>query len=61
MTITAEDKSKAYGAALPALTFTYAGLVNGDLTVAVKKKGLKAGVATVPTVPLYEATSVTPE
>jgi gliding motility-associated-like protein len=30
LTITAEDKSKTYGEANPALTFTYAGLVNGD-------------------------------
>ena len=31
LTITAEDKSKLYGAAMPALTFSYSGLVNGDL------------------------------
>src|SRR5207237_7728246 len=30
LTITAADKSKAYGAALPALTFTASGFVNGD-------------------------------
>jgi len=30
LTVTAEDKTKAYGAALPELTVTYAGLVNGD-------------------------------
>ncbi len=30
VTITAEDKSKPYGAALPALTVSYTGLVNGD-------------------------------
>ena len=30
LTITAEDKSKLYGAAVPALTYTYTGLVNGD-------------------------------
>ena len=30
MTITADDKSKVYGAADPALTYTVAGLVNGD-------------------------------
>jgi uncharacterized repeat protein (TIGR03803 family) len=30
LTITAESKSKVYGAALPLFTFTYAGLVNGD-------------------------------
>jgi RHS repeat-associated protein len=30
LTITADNESKIYGAALPALTVTYAGLVNGD-------------------------------
>src|SRR5207247_1469273 len=30
LTITADDQTKAYGAALPALTASYAGLVNGD-------------------------------
>jgi hypothetical protein len=30
LTITAEDKSKDYGAALPVLTVSYSGLVNGD-------------------------------
>src|SRR5262249_28837228 len=30
LTVTADNKSKIYGAALPALTFTIAGFVNGD-------------------------------
>ncbi|MCY3019520.1 MAG: MBG domain-containing protein [Planctomycetota bacterium] len=30
LTVTADAKSKVYGAALPALTYTYTGLVNGD-------------------------------
>src|SRR5438105_847338 len=30
LTITADSKTKAYGASLPALTASYAGLVNGD-------------------------------
>src|SRR5207244_2224186 len=30
LTITADDKSKVYGAALPALTASYSGFVNGD-------------------------------
>jgi gliding motility-associated-like protein len=34
LTITAENKNKNYGAALPSLTFTYTGLVNGDLATA---------------------------
>ena len=31
LTITAEDKSKLYGAAVPVLTYTYTGLVSGDV------------------------------
>src|SRR6185503_13605022 len=30
LTITADNKNKVYGAALPALTATYSGFVNGD-------------------------------
>ena len=30
LTVTANNLSKVYGAALPALTYTYSGLVNGD-------------------------------
>src|SRR5207244_6769679 len=30
LTIRADDKSKVYGAALPALTASYSGFVNGD-------------------------------
>src|SRR5437763_3199646 len=30
LSITADDKSKVYGAALPALTASYSGFVNGD-------------------------------
>src|SRR6266852_343095 len=30
LTITADDQTKVYGAALPALTVSYSGLVNGD-------------------------------
>ena len=33
LTITADDKSKVYGEANPALTYTYTGLVNGDTEV----------------------------
>src|SRR5204862_11363 len=40
LTITADSKTKAYGAALPALTASYAGLVNGDTP---------ASLATAPT------------
>ncbi|PZV82154.1 gliding motility-associated-like protein [Algoriphagus aquaeductus] len=36
VTITADDKSKTYGEANPALTFTYNGLVNGDTQVATE-------------------------
>ena len=40
LTITADDKSKVYGAALPALTASYSGFVNGDTA---------ASLATAPT------------
>ncbi|WP_245812783.1 MBG domain-containing protein, partial [Belliella buryatensis] len=36
VTITAVDKDKVYGSENPALTFTYAGLVNGDTKVATE-------------------------
>ncbi len=35
LTVTAENKTKAYGAALPTLTATYSGFVNGDTTASV--------------------------
>src|SRR5439155_27090399 len=41
LTVTAEDKSKTYGAANPALTVTYAGFVNGNTA---------ASLTTAPTV-----------
>uniref|UniRef100_UPI003593F311 MBG domain-containing protein n=1 Tax=Aquiflexum sp. TaxID=1872584 RepID=UPI003593F311 len=44
LTITAEDKSKVYGEANPALTFNYTGLVNGDTQAAIEP-----GIATTAT------------
>ncbi|TSD66272.1 T9SS type B sorting domain-containing protein [Inquilinus sp. KBS0705] len=38
LTITADGKTKVYGAALPALTVTYNGFVNGDKDIATKPK-----------------------
>ena len=35
LTITANDQTKAYGAALPALTASYSGFVNGDTDVSL--------------------------
>jgi len=35
LTITAQDKSKVYGAALPALTAAYSGFVNGDTSASL--------------------------
>src|SRR5581483_565527 len=35
LTVTADNKSKAYGAALPALTASYSGFVNGDTAAAL--------------------------
>ncbi|MBK7132252.1 MAG: hypothetical protein IPH69_05320 [Bacteroidales bacterium] len=48
LTITADSKSKNYGAALPALTFTYAGLVNGDLAPATLPTVTTAATAASP-------------
>ena len=51
--MTADSLSKVYGAALPALTYTYSGLVNGD-TARVFTGGLAtagdggSGVGTYP-------------
>src|SRR5207237_8535141 len=35
LTITADDKSKAYGAVLPALTVSHSGFVNGDTSASL--------------------------
>src|SRR5207245_8288039 len=35
LTITADDKTKVYGAALPALTASYSGFVNGDTSASL--------------------------
>ena len=39
LTITADDKSKVYGAALPALTASYSGFVNGDTVASLDHAG----------------------
>jgi hypothetical protein len=44
--ITADNKSKAYGAALPTLTISYTGLVNGDLASATLPTISTTGLAT---------------
>jgi len=43
LTITADNKTKAYGGSLPALTVSYAGFVNGDTSASL---GTQATVAT---------------
>ena len=40
LTVTADAKSKVYGAALPALTANYSGFVNGDTAANLKRKPL---------------------
>src|SRR5207245_6113326 len=35
LTITADDKTKVYGAALPVLTASYSGFVNGDTSASL--------------------------
>ena len=46
LTITADDKSKVYGAALPPLTSTFAGLVNGDTYASLTTPALLNTTAT---------------
>ena len=38
LTITADNQSKAYGAALPGLTVSYSGLVNGDTAASLRPR-----------------------
>jgi hypothetical protein len=47
LTITADSKSKRYGAELPALTASYAGFVNGDSAVDLTKSAVLTTPATV--------------
>jgi CSLREA domain-containing protein len=46
LTITSDNKSKVYGAALPALTASYAGLVNGDTSASLTAQPTLATTAT---------------
>ncbi|WP_332913919.1 MBG domain-containing protein [Algoriphagus boritolerans] len=48
LTITADDQSKIYGEANPALTFTYDGLVNGDTGAAVEPSLATTATASSP-------------
>ena len=48
LTITAEDKSKLYGAAVPALTYTYSGLVNGDAAPSTTPSIITTALASSP-------------
>jgi hypothetical protein len=46
LTITADDKSKVYGAPLPALTASYSGFVNGDTAASLTTASTLATTAT---------------
>jgi hypothetical protein len=46
LTITADDKSKVYGAALPTLTASYSGFVNGDTAASLTTQPMLATTAT---------------
>ena len=48
ITITADDKTKDYGAALPTLSVSYSGLVNGDSAPATPPSISTTGLATSP-------------
>ncbi|RYE20786.1 MAG: hypothetical protein EOP51_17095, partial [Sphingobacteriales bacterium] len=62
LTVTADDKTKVYGAALPAFTLTYAGFVNGDtfakLTTAPKASTTATIASSVKTYPITLAGGV---
>src|SRR5207253_3778509 len=45
LSITAVDKTKVYGAALPTLTVSYAGLVNADTAASLTTQPTKIGRA----------------
>ena len=47
LTITADSKSKAYGASLPALTASYSGFVNGDTSASLTTQPTLSTTATV--------------
>src|SRR5438034_975676 len=47
LTVTADDKTKTYGAANPALTVTYAGFVNGDTAASLTSPPSVSTTATV--------------
>src|SRR5204863_25801 len=46
LTITADDKTKVYGAGLPALTASYAGFVNGDTSASLTTQPTLSTTAT---------------
>jgi hypothetical protein len=46
LTITADSKSKPYAAALPALTASYSGLVNGDTSASLSTQPTLSTTAT---------------
>jgi hypothetical protein len=48
LTITADDKSKAYGATLPALTASYSGFVNSDTSASLTSQATLSTAATAP-------------
>jgi hypothetical protein len=57
LTITADDKSTAYGSANPALTASYAGFVNGDTSAVVSGLILSTAATTVSGVGSYPITA----
>lgn len=56
LTITAEARQKTYGAALPTLTVTYSGLVNGDTAQSIQGLSLATTATTTSPVGTYPIT-----
>ncbi len=57
LTITADDKSRTYGAANPTLTASYSGLVNGDTVAVVSGLNVATGATSASDVGTYTITA----
>ena len=59
LTVTADNKTKAYGAALPTLTASYSGLVNGDTSASLTTQPTLSTTATAASHPSGNPYSIT--
>ncbi|PWG79273.1 MBG domain-containing protein [Pararcticibacter amylolyticus] len=58
LTITAEDKSKVYGAANPVLTVRYSGFVNGDTEASITEPSISTTATAVSATGTYPITAI---